>query len=416
MDVVHHKLLGNGSYGKVVQRDMTAVKHFYMESAGAFVREIAALRRLNHKHIQKILRVRYGEMVMPLCECSLRELTDISKSCMKQIMKQSISAIAYIHSQGFWHRDITPSNILVKKKNSKAITIIITDMNTCNRYISDRRHTVCPTTYCYAPPEMLAGITSYTQSVDIWSLGMSLLEVFSFSPYVSCHTFQKSEQQKMMVLTQIMNKIGSITNNIIPGIVDSEIFRNAFKRASPAYSCTLPDVPGGYTLRCMLQIKPEARSFNRCFLVGSPPPQSFARPSGYSSLKDRELVTVVLAKNCIEMNLSRRTLEVAVDIMDDCTYRERVPEGKLGITAASALYLAHLLCESDEWDVSAFLFTGPPRLFKPYTEAGLIERVRLTLETCDYKLYNDTSVSSSEFILYVWNLGTEMLKSMNEIK
>ena len=411
MDIDHNRVIGHGSFGKVVQRGQTAVKHFYMETMGAFVREVAALNRLNHKNIQKVLHVCYGELVMPLCGCSLRHIRDISKDHMKQILKQSISAVTYIHSQGFWHRDISPSNILVQKKNSKTITITITDMNTCIRYNSDRVHTLCPTTYWYAPPEMLAGITSYTQSVDIWSLGMTLLEVFSFSPLVSCCINQKAEQQKTTILTQIMNKIGCINNNIIPGIVESDIFRNAFRRASPSYVCNIPDVPEKYTLRCMLQIKPEARSFNRVHLIDPPPPQASVRLSGYGSTHDRELVAVILAKNCIEMRLSKNTLENAIEIMDDCTYRECIPTEKLGIVGASALYLAHLLCEADEWDETAFVFSSLPRLFKPYTRAMLIERIRLTMETCDYKMHHEISVTASEFVIYIWQVGTEMINS-----
>ena len=284
-------------------------------------------------------------------------------------------------------------------------------MNTCIRYNSDRVHTLCPTTYWYAPPEMLAGVTSYTQSVDIWSLGMTLLEVFSFDPFVSCCTSHKTEQQKTTILTQIMNKVGYINNNIIPGIVDSDIFRNAFKRASPSHLCHIPDVPERYTLRCMLQIKPEARSFNRVPLIDPPPPQASIRLSGYSSTQDRELVAVILAKNCIEMRLSKRTLENAIEIMDDCTYRERIPSDKLGIVGASALYIAHLLCEADEWDESAFIFSGPPRLFKPYTQTMLIQRIRLTMEACDYKFHNEVSVTASEFVIYLWRVGTEIINS-----
>lgn len=413
MDISYNRVLGYGTYGKVVKRDTTAVKHYNMDTKAAFIREVSALKRLKHANLQELLGVCYGEIVMPLCVSSLRDLKNISRDHMKQIMKQSIMAVSYIHSQGFWHRDITPSNILVKKMNSRTLTIVISDMNTCTRYMSDRKHTMCPTTYRYAPPEMLAGILNYTQSVDIWSLGMTLLEVFSSSPFISCCNKQDSTRQRTTLLTQILNKLGCITTTMIPGIVGSDIFRDAHRRASPSRVCDIPDVPGKYTLQCMLQISPEARSFNRVVLIEPPPITASIRLSGYASMRDREIVAMILAQNCIEMQFVIHTLEVAIEIMDDCTHRERVPPGNLGMVAASALYLAHILCEAEEFDESSFVFTGPPRLFTSYTEQALAERVRITLKTCEYNLYNDISVSASEFALYIWSAANEMINSIN---
>ena len=83
----------------------------------------------------------------------------------------------YIHSKGIVHRDIKPENILLDKN---------TDVKLCDfgwsALQADIWKTFCGT-YEYMAPEIFENFT-YNYSVDIWSLGILLYELFhGHSPF-----------------------------------------------------------------------------------------------------------------------------------------------------------------------------------------------------------------------------------------
>ena len=97
----------------------------------------------------------------------------LSKSKIFQIFKQVVSAVEYLHSQGVVHRDLKPENILLDSKLNAKIcdfgwSVLLNEKAT--------RTTFCGT-YEYMAPEILNS-QSYDLSVDIWSLGILLYEIF----------------------------------------------------------------------------------------------------------------------------------------------------------------------------------------------------------------------------------------------
>lgn len=90
-----------------------------------------------------------------------------------EINYQSLSALSYLHQRDIGHRDIKPENILVKNRDTKHLHIVLSDFGFSKKGILQ--------TYCgteaYWPPEVEWQGPTYTKAVDIWSLGVVVLEL-----------------------------------------------------------------------------------------------------------------------------------------------------------------------------------------------------------------------------------------------
>ena len=91
-----------------------------------------------------------------------------------QYIAQMASALRYLHRKHVMHRDIKPENILVGIHGE----IKISDFGWSVHAPNNRRTTMCGT-LDYLPPEMIkpgGSDNSYTQAVDLWSLGVLTYE------------------------------------------------------------------------------------------------------------------------------------------------------------------------------------------------------------------------------------------------
>ena len=168
--------LGEGTYGYVLKvRDIYTNRNYALKMikneensdgiSSTSLREICALKKFQHPNIVQLFDV-HNEvdklgMIFEYCQTDLPQL-------IKQWMFQLFSAIEYLHSRRYLHRDLKPQNIFIdENKNVKlgdfglvrAVTIPI------------REYTTEIITLWYRPPEILLGDTRYDPSVDIWSLG-----------------------------------------------------------------------------------------------------------------------------------------------------------------------------------------------------------------------------------------------------
>lgn len=97
-----------------------------------------------------------------------------------QYVAQMAAALKYLHKKHVMHRDIKPENILVGVYGE----VKISDFGWSVHAPNNRRKTMCGT-LDYLPPEMVAPRTNhdrsadsgtYTQAVDLWSLGVLTYE------------------------------------------------------------------------------------------------------------------------------------------------------------------------------------------------------------------------------------------------
>lgn len=122
-------------------------------------------------------------------------------SIIKSLSRQLLLALDHIHKHGLVHRDLKPSNIMIET-NTGNLKII--DFGLC-RSLSDRKNTLSMEVFTrmYKPPEVLMGMRDYlSPSVDIWSAGAIVAELFtlspifrSISPHLSSHNDNVTEDE-----------------------------------------------------------------------------------------------------------------------------------------------------------------------------------------------------------------------------
>lgn len=192
--------IGQGSYGvvyKVRRRssaDILALKRvkinfnvngFEDGIPSSSLREIAALKNLNHPNVLKLHEVIHtGTSLFLLFEHldqDLKKTLDATKSGLglkqsRSYMLQLLKAISYCHSRRVLHRDLKLQNLLVNRDG----TIKLADFGLARSMALPLRvYTKEVVTLWYRAPELLLGTEIYGPAIDIWSLGCIFYEMLT---------------------------------------------------------------------------------------------------------------------------------------------------------------------------------------------------------------------------------------------
>ena len=186
----------NGSFGQVFQavkvdtKEPVALKEVFIVSSyrgrqekGPRVENEAELQvKLNHENIVRLLDSWKESdkvcLVFEWLECNLSDVLKaktIDETTKKRFMKMLLSAVAYIHGERIFHRDIKPGNVLLDKND----TLKLGDFGLARRFRDDSQesYSSCAGTREYRAPEMLYGSTMYDHTVDLWSCGCVCVEI-----------------------------------------------------------------------------------------------------------------------------------------------------------------------------------------------------------------------------------------------
>jgi len=97
------------------------------------------------------------------------------------LIKQVLSAVAYMHDQGVVHRDLKPENLLYYSPDPDS-KIMISDFGLSKMEESGVMATACGTPG-YVAPEVLAQ-KPYGKAVDVWSIGViSYILLCGYPPF-----------------------------------------------------------------------------------------------------------------------------------------------------------------------------------------------------------------------------------------
>jgi serine/threonine protein kinase len=95
---------------------------------------------------------------------------EIKEKDLKSIIKQTLTALNFIHNKGVIHRDIKPDNLMISKDGRK-IKLIDFGLACWTDSDDEFRFQKCGTT-TFMAPEMMNGYV-YDSKVDIYSLGVT---------------------------------------------------------------------------------------------------------------------------------------------------------------------------------------------------------------------------------------------------
>ncbi|KAH7083833.1 hypothetical protein FB567DRAFT_530014 [Paraphoma chrysanthemicola] len=187
--------ISNREYArKVILRGKTFRKD--KEVLRAFVKELEGLKRLSHRHLVSLVGSytdrKYVAIVMaPVADCNLETLLEKSEPgarpqpFLRSFFGCLASALGYLHDSSIRHKDIKPSNVLIKHDQ-----VYLTDIGTCldwSELDNSITSTAPPTTPRYCSPEVMA-YTERSSMSDMWSLGCVFLEMWTV---VKQHTLEE---------------------------------------------------------------------------------------------------------------------------------------------------------------------------------------------------------------------------------
>ncbi|AEE83449.1 putative serine/threonine-protein kinase BLUS1 STE-STE20-Fray family [Arabidopsis thaliana] len=138
-------------------------------------------------------------VVMPFMSCgSLHSIVSSSfpsglpENCISVFLKETLNAISYLHDQGHLHRDIKAGNILVDSDGSVKLadfgvsaSIYEPVTSSSGTTSSSLRLTDIAGTPYWMAPEVVHSHTGYGFKADIWSFGITALELAHGRPPLS---------------------------------------------------------------------------------------------------------------------------------------------------------------------------------------------------------------------------------------
>jgi len=193
------ELLGSGTFGEVYlatnirSRQKVAIKKMLLtpKREPLFISEINVQRNTEHPNVVKLFDAyKVDDHIWVALEFmengNLYEVfkemdqsgTRFSEPQIAYIISETLKALSYIHGMHRIHRDIKSDNILIGKKGE----IKLADFGYAVQLsdAEEKRTTICGSPYWMAP-EVIQG-EKYGKTIDIWSLGVMLIECCDLQP------------------------------------------------------------------------------------------------------------------------------------------------------------------------------------------------------------------------------------------
>lgn len=215
LSLVNQTPLGQGAFGVVykttVNGQACAVK-ILTDQTGVvtqgrakqkFKSECKLMARIQHPNIVRCLA--YGDtpclyLVMECMDCNLREYLEKSPCSLcyysqVNIIANIAQALDYLHQCGIIHRDLSSANILMQGSVAK-----ISDLGMAKLFsdLNLRPLTKHPGALYYMPPEALLDRPIYNEKIDIFSLGVLIIQILTrkYPTQVSVHDNHITEVER----------------------------------------------------------------------------------------------------------------------------------------------------------------------------------------------------------------------------
>ncbi|KAJ9543948.1 hypothetical protein OSB04_023655 [Centaurea solstitialis] len=266
--------IGRGAFGVVYKAlntetgELVAVKKmidrkYYSSKECMNLREVKSLCKMkNHPNIVNLIEVVVQNnilfLVFEYMECSLFDLmrqrtNPFSETEIRNLCFQIFQGLAYMHDKvGYFHRDLKPQNLLVSKD-----VIKIADLGQAREVKGRPPYTYYVSTRSYRAPEVLLHAWTHDSSVDMWAMGVIMVELLTLRPM-----FQGSST------TDVIHKICSVIGT--PTDTTWSLFNYRF-----------PEFPSVDLSSLLPSASPEAIDLISKLLSWSP----YSRPTAKEALK-----------------------------------------------------------------------------------------------------------------------------------
>ncbi|KAF2815886.1 Pkinase-domain-containing protein [Mytilinidion resinicola] len=266
--------LGEGTYATVFKGrnrqtgEFVALKEIHLDSEegtpSTAIREISLMKELKHENIVSLYDVIHTEnklmLVFEYMDKDLKKYMDsrgdrgqLDPPTIKSFMFQLLRGIAFCHENRVLHRDLKPQNLLINVKGQ----LKLADFGLARAFgIPVNTFSNEVVTLWYRAPDVLLGSRTYNTSIDIWSAGCIMAEMYTGRPLFPGTT---NEDQ----LQKIFRLMGTPSERSWPGISQFPEYKPNFHvYATQDLRMILPQVDqlGLSLLNQMLQLRPEMRT------------------------------------------------------------------------------------------------------------------------------------------------------------
>ncbi|KAG4302865.1 hypothetical protein PCANB_000873 [Pneumocystis canis] len=265
--------LGEGTYATVhkgrnrTTGEIVALKEIFVDAdegtPSTAIREISLMKELKHENIVGLWDVIHTEnklmLVFEYMDKDLKKYMDshgnggaLDPNITKSFMYQLLKGIAFCHDNRVLHRDLKPQNLLINKRGQ----LKLADFGLARAFgIPVNTFSNEVVTLWYRAPDVLLGSRTYSTSIDIWSAGCIMAEMYTGRPL-----FPGSNNDDQLL--KIFRLMGTPNEHTWPGISQYPEYRANY----PVYdvqdlSQILPqmDPLGIDLLNKMLQLQPNMR-------------------------------------------------------------------------------------------------------------------------------------------------------------
>ncbi|KOS18415.1 Negative regulator of the PHO system [Escovopsis weberi] len=265
--------LGEGTYATVFKGrnrqtgELVALKEIHLDSEegtpSTAIREISLMKELKHENIVGLHDVIHTEnklmLVFEYMDGDLKRYMDthgergaLKPTTIKSFMYQLLKGIDFCHQNRVLHRDLKPQNLLINNKG----VLKLGDFGLARAFgIPVNTFSNEVVTLWYRAPDVLLGSRTYNTSIDIWSAGCIMAEMYTGRPLFPGTT---NEDQ----IVRIFRIMGTPTERTWPGITQLPEYKPTFQMyATQDLRTILPaiDPTGIDLLQRMLLLRPELR-------------------------------------------------------------------------------------------------------------------------------------------------------------
>lgn len=231
--MTENNIYSYGSYGIVYDIGNKVIKYIKNKPnvLNTFYREISLIKYL--KDIDGVIKIDKviitkqlnGFIMKKYANTLYDKYSQLNKDSIKNVIYQIIKTLHQIHSLNVIHRDIKPNNILLDDNNN----IVICDFGLsilCLSKTSMLNNNDNVQNVLYRAPEIMFNINHHTEKIDIWSVGIVMLELYTQRNIIKDST---------NYLEEILDYITTFN------IFDSKIYDESIKKIEKDYNIDIMD-------------------------------------------------------------------------------------------------------------------------------------------------------------------------------